>query len=219
MFINYVLYKLGGENNPLNFFLFAIPLSLFISRKSENRLLAMFWAILWLVYAGMTLNMRRHPFCRNMNFHYSFSLAMMLFTFFLIVKRITAFLKSETGRDKIVHFSYLVPIFCLAIYFLKSQKEEANFWLYFNDANVVYKELSGDARFVSAQSTVACSNESFMIFYCWGKMGIKMTKCSSGAEDFYVKLIDEPLPAQLASGYQLEKKLSEKFELWKKMRN
>lgn len=214
--VNYCFSMLGGEDHPLNYALFFVPLLLFFFRDRERRLIAFFYVLLWLVFVVMTLHMRRHPFMRNMILHFSITMACVVYTFYAVMDVASRLLKSRATRSAFLALACALPLVLYAGYLYRTDRRNASANLYFNNTNEVYAQHRAEMAVLPAGSSIGFSAESFYCYYICREGPFRVQKCRSGNETYYLKRTAEPLPADVAAHYKLLRPLSEQYELYQR---
>ena len=211
--INFCFSMFRGEDHPINFVLFSLPLLLFFSKQKERRSVAIFYILLWIVFAAFTLHIRRQPFIRNMIIHYSLTMAFVVYTFYVITDSLVSYINKATIRYACQGlWVFAIVYFCR--FQLITDRQNVSLNLYFNNVNAIYEEHITAVNAIPPGSSISFSNESFYIYYLCHQKGLKANKCTDGTEKFYVKRPFEQIQCNMANEYTLLKKLPADYELY-----
>lgn len=216
-FINYAFSIHSGEDDlVLDYVLFLLPLFLLLSRKGSDRLLALCYLLLWLVYGCITVYLRLNPFNRNMIVHYSLSMGLVMYTFYTMVGWF-ARLVQRPGNGLPNLAAFAVPVLLFAAMLAARNKREGSFFLYYYDVNLVRRHHTEDMRYLPKSATIGCSNEAFYMYYRCYNEGYNVNRCFTGTEQYYVRRKTEPLPPQ-ANGYQKFADGYDDYEFYRKIK-
>ena len=215
-FINFCFSMLFGEDRAPNFILFFLPLALFFFSGREKKIIAAFYVLLWLVFILLTLNMRRTPFPRNMILHFSLTMAIVGFTFYLLVHRAAALLSSLQLKKWVLSLCFVTPVLLYSVYLAYTGKRDLPNNLYYAGVNSIYSGHLAETSWIPSNSSIGFSEESFLMFYIFRQDHPGASRCASGKEDYYIKRRDEPMPVGWELLYDKWKDGSEDYELYKR---
>lgn len=207
---------LPGENNPVNYVLFCVPLFLFFSKSTTHRSIAGFYVVLWVVYGIVTLHMRLHPFLRNMIALYSIAMACAVYALYAFINFISARIPASRTRYGFVLLAVMIPLTCCCGYQLMADRHYVCSNLYFSQVNDNYRLHKPEIEQIPAGSSVGFSDEGFYFYYYCRKWGYKVNKCGAGTEEYYAKRTGEELPADVAGNYTLFEVCTEGYDVWKR---
>ncbi len=204
-FVNFIFSFLVREDHPVNFVLFFIPLLLFLFPGKERRRLAVFYILLWLVWAVLCAYMKRLPFARNMILHYSLSIGIIIYTIYSLLELVWRGVKSVALNNILRACTFAVPAIVLCIHLVTVNKGMVHYFLYFMDVNGMYTSYTTDLENIPPNSTVAFSDERYCFYYYCRKSPRKPSRCPTGNEEYYIKSAGEALPEMISKNYVLYK--------------
>jgi hypothetical protein len=215
-FISYFKYYLGicfsNGNIFTNLLLLCLPLVLFFSKSLVNRRLALFYLIQWVVFVVLTLILRHAPFDRNLIIHFSFTMAMVVYTVYVLINAIfTRLNKIRQARYAV----FLLPILFCGFYLAQYDKAHITD-IYNNSVNATFAEHEKEVSQLPGDATIAFSDESFYFYYLCRESHLRTVRCASGMEDYYIKRTDELLPDYIKINYSLFKTNSEDYQVFKR---
>ena len=188
----------------LSYILFLLPLLLFFSRSRQLSRKAIFFVLLWGVFIGMALVMKRYPFPRNLFGHLSISLALAL----LVVREACVrFPKIQTATRPL--FSLLLV--GMLVYFTRDNKKNIDTILYGNNVNADYAVLENGFKPLPLHGTIGCTDANFYFYYFLKQQGYTISKCMQGTEDYLVIGDEEHFPDAAAGHYKQVAKVSNCF--------
>lgn len=213
-FINCCFSMLFGEDRVPNFVLFFLPLSLFFFPKKEQRLIALFYVLLWAVFIVITLNMRRIPFTRNMILHFSLTMGIVVYTFYSLIQKAAALLSVEKMKTILVSTVFAIPVLCYCIYLAKTDRRDISHYIYCNDVNEIYTGHTKELAWIPPTASIAFSDECFFLYYMFRKDHPNAHRCPTGQEDYYIKRKDDPMPSERKDAYIKWRDGSEDYEYY-----
>ena len=200
-FINCCFSMIFGEDRVPNFVLFFLPLSLFFFKKKEQKLIGLFYVLLWLVFIVITLYMRRIPFTRNMVLHFSLTMGIIAYSFYVLIQKATSIIPSPSIRKATLTTAISVSALCYGIYLIKTDHRDIAHFIYYNDVNDIYTGHLNELTWIPQNATIAFSDECFFTYYLFRKDHPNAHRCPTGNEAYYIKRKDEPLPHILEGSY------------------
>jgi len=213
-FINFC-FSLGIERS-INYVVFFVPFLLFFSKKRERRFLAFFYFVYWTVFIVVNLVMRHAAFNRNLILHYSITMALFVYTIYVLVDALAGQVTAKYNKVVITLF-FAVPLLGFCQHLIKHDKNEISTDLYFNNVTMLYKIRMNDLTAIPTGSSVAFSYNSFYFYYYCRKLNYNTSRCPNEHEDYYVNLSGpDPLPAWVTNNYQLFRKCTDNFEIYKR---
>lgn len=215
-FINCCFSMLFGEDRAPNFILFFLPLALLFFKKLEQKLIGVFYVCMWLTYIVVTLKMRHIPFSRNLGIQFSLTMAIVAYTFYLLMHKVAAMVSSLIVRRWVLSLLFVTPVLAYTIYLAKTDKRDVAHYIYYNDVNDIFASHSAEASWIPAPATIGCSEECFLSYYIFRKDHPNVHRCASGTEDFYVKRRDEPLPQGSIGQYDKWRDGAEDYEFYRR---
>lgn len=215
-FINCCFSMLFGEDRAPNFILFFLPLVLLLFKKTEQKIIGIFYVCLWLTYILITLNMRHIPFSRNLGIQFSLTMAIVAYTFYLLMHQVAAIVSTVIVRRWVLSMLFVTPVLAYTIYLAKTDKRDVAHNIYYNDVNDIFASHSAEASWIPATASIAFSDECFLTYYVFRKDHTNTRRCASGNEDYYVKRKDEPLPEFYTGKYEKWRDGAEDYEFYKR---
>ncbi len=215
-FINFIFGFMIRENHPLMFILFIIPAALFFFKDNSRKQLGLFYFTLWITWTVICLYMERCPFSRNMIIHYSLSLAIIIYTIYLLAECLLMKVKSVLTKNILKSLLFAMPVIIFCSHLLVWGSFNSRYLLYFMNVNDMYNDYTRDVAMIPAGSSVACSPERYCFYYFCRKGQYHVSRCAVGNEDFYVTSSDEPLPTEIAGKYIHFKTGNEGDEIYKR---
>ena len=208
-FIRYCFSMIGGEDNPVSYILFSLPVVLLFSKTKQDRLIGVAFVAVWVSYAAITLQMRHMPFNRNLIVQFSISMGCTIYALFRIVQWLPGI-----GRWQLLAFA--IPVVGLTAYLVRASASDIPYKLYYNAANDIYHGHEQELGWISRDASIGCSDECFLTYYMFRQLHPKAVKCATGAEDYYIKRKDDPMPAGWELRYEKWKDGSEDYEYYKR---
>ena len=175
-----------------------------------------FYVIFWGVYAVYTIHLRRAPFCRNMILHYSITMALVLYTFYIMVFYGVSFIRHLSTQRIAGNFIFYVPVLIYAVFLLIWNKNNGSRNMYFYDVNDYSRRYTNEMRSLPVSSTVACGDESFYFFYLGRKFQNKFSRCPTYQEDYFIRHFDDSLPMEVRINYDMVKNWEDQYELYQR---
>ena len=184
---------------PVYLVIYLLPLVLFYTgRRNGTVWLAVAYVLLWALFAGCCLIMRRNPYARLLNGHFSISLALAIIAIRDLVRRVSAVSKFPKMATPLLG----CLLAALGFHFYAYGKNHLAESLYHFDINEYGRLLELDLRDLPQGATVGFSDESFYLFYVARHRGFSVSRCASGSDDYYIKTDAEALPAGSEGSYQ-----------------
>jgi hypothetical protein len=215
-FINCCFSMLLGEDRAPNFILFFLPLVLLLFKKTEQKIIGVFYVCLWLTYILVTLKMRHIPFSRNLGIQFSLTMAIVAYTFYLLMHKVAAMVSSVTVRRWVLSILFVTPVLTYTMYLATTNKRDVAHNIYYNDVNDIFACHSAEAGWIPPSATIGFSEECFLSYYIFRKDHPNSRRCASGNEEFYIKRRDEPLPPGSIGKYEKWKDGAEDYEFYKR---
>ncbi len=212
MYVNAITSSLIEQDHYIHLVLFLLPVLLLFSHKKADRLISLFYILLWLGWGVLIFKMQRMPFIRNMVLHYSFSLAIIVYTFYTMVSAVVARIRQSALRNWLVAGVVTVPVILLCI----NQYNWCVLPRNFSEEVTTNQHVRTELAAIGKSSTIAVSEWSVFYYYFGNKDGYKVTLCPSGTEDYYIHYKDEPMPANMASRFTLLKHTAEGYDVYKR---
>jgi hypothetical protein len=177
--------------------LLLLPLSLFIGKRDRIKtLLGCFYVLMWVLFLGMVLAMKRLPFERNLIGHYLVSVAFGLIAVYYLLywllgsrtlPKLLSIMAVSTGT--LLFFNNMHSVF------LKNL-------LYEYDVNYVYRLLEEKLSVIPPGSTIAFSDESFYCYCICQAKGYHVSLTPNGHEAYYVVNKNEELAKPVPPKYK-----------------
>lgn len=214
-YVNYCFGMLGGENNPVNYILIFLPVLLLFSKDKMHRQWALLLILMWTLVIVMSLYMRQRPYNRNMILHYSLTLACVVYMLYIIASWIAQHLPARI-RWAGLTICFAIPVILYGIHQYRWNTRNIFENLYFNPVNKIYADHEQDIAGIPAGSSISFSDEGFYWLYRCRLKGYDAHRCTTGSEDYYIKRSYEPFPNGMESNYELLRKGSEDYEIYKR---
>ena len=184
----------------INLILFFLPLLLLFAKKNKvHFLFGLFYLSLWLTFFLIVIAMKRLPFERNLICHYSLTLLGVLLLAHLISEAV------KKGAMAIIlkwiFFPAILAFFI--VHFISTNEFFLRETLYEYDVNGMWQFKTNELAAIPAGSTVAFSETEFYSCYICRKKGCMVSKCATGNEAYYIKLVFDSLPPASAGKYVL----------------
>ena len=193
--------------------LFFLPLCLLFYRNNKNAFsLGEFYILLWGGAFLLTLAMKIFPIDRALIGHFSITLALVVYTIYLLLGSL-----QERLRLKLLRPLLLPVLLVLAgINFVKKDKQYAGFYICHFEMNPWHDTIINDGiNIIPAGSTIAFSDESFYWYYLCRNMGYKTRKCIQGNETWFVKSAGEAFPVGMEDHYAPVKLVARIYTVYK----
>jgi hypothetical protein len=212
-YIEYGYSNIAAAPSILSLVLFLVPLAFFIPSKNKNQpRFGIFFVVLVLVFIALVFLMKRYPYHRNLAGHFAILLTLTILAFFTIVKRVSELLKARA-----IKLLFPVILVGLSVYFLRLNPPAFSNFLYFNDATDSWNAVNKTLDEIPAGSSVSFSDQSFYWAHASRKKNLHAAKCTSGAEQYFIKEKDEKFPAEINSNQYILDKQIMYWEIWKKV--
>jgi hypothetical protein len=162
--------------------------------------------------------MRNFPLERSLNGHLSVSLALTVYSIYLILNKL--FDRDASPLKVYVFFGIILTGFI--IYIIPGNKQNVNSGLYNNDINAKYAFLNKEIEVIPRGSTIAFSDECFYLYYLCKKRGDKVNKERSGDEQYFIRFQTDSIPISYSKSYLLVKTIFKKeitataYEIYKR---
>jgi hypothetical protein len=202
-YLNFYTSNFTKDHNVLDWTLFLLPLALFSFYRNKLAVLCgFFYMSMWLVCIALAYVMKIYPIDRTMSGHINISLALAMYTLYLLLSKLSDALKLSTIADAVL----IIILLFLGNQSRIGNKANVSFSLYNNDINLKYNLLmQEDISFIPKGSSVAFSDECFYWYYQCKLRGDRVSGCMSGTEQYFVRLASDPMPLRYVSKYTLVK--------------
>jgi hypothetical protein len=187
-------------------------LLLLFARNKQNRVLGLFYILLWLGWGVLIFKMQRMPFIRNMIIHYSNSLAIIVYTFYTLVSALFAYVRHKNTRTTLITTVVIVPVFWLCCNQYKWCMLPQNF----SEEVTIKQHITSELAAIGKEHAIAVSDWSTPYLYFGQKAGYKVSLCPTGKEDYYVLYKDEPIPGIIAEQFVLVKHTDEGYDIYRR---
>jgi hypothetical protein len=199
-YVTHLFSDIHWNSLSFNWLLFTLPLALVFFRKNKSSVLfGMFYLVMWLVFFLIIIIMKKMPFERNLIGHYSLTLAGIIWLCWsvagLLFRRENLLIAKQ-----ILFCCIIIPV---AVHFVATNESMLKDGLYEYEVNMFFVDLSNKLKEIPRGTSVAFSDESFYCYFICRKQRYKVTRCTTGNEDYYIKQAFEPLPQLLGNRYAL----------------
>lgn len=215
-YINYCFSMLFGEDRAPNFILFALPVALLFFKSKEKKQIGVFYLLIWVAFAVLTMRMRRVPFHRNLIVQLSLTMGIVVYTYYSLVTLATSLIRQAGVQRLAFGLLFIVPVCCYALFLAQSDKRDIGYCLYYNDANAIYNGHVNEVQWIPSSASIGFSEECFYAYYLFRKDHPNAHRCLSGTEEYYVKRKDDLMPPDWYARYEKWKDGSEDYEYYKK---
>jgi hypothetical protein len=202
-YLNFYTSNFTNGHNSIEWALFLLPLALFCFYKNKLAVLCgFFYLAMWLVCIVLAYGMKIFPINRTMTGHLNISLALTIYTLYLLLSKLNSALKVSFITDALL----IMVLLFLVNQFRIGNTANINFGLYNNDINLKYDLLMRKGiSFIPKGSSVAFSDECFYWYYQCKLRGDRVSQPMSGKEQYFVKLASDPMPLSYINRYVLVK--------------
>lgn len=191
--IQYCFSGFVDAQNWTYIFLFYFPLlALFFVRKTRAGGIVAFSVIVWLVLAGMTLQMQRFPFMRNLTAHCSVTLAAVLLAGHSLLHQV--------GKRRMIALkTAAITLFCLgmAVHFIRFNRDHIHDSIYFYDVKSRFISLHNAVLKLPENARVGLSDEGFYWEFLCKQRGLKASMCMDSMTHYIKIENEEKLPDYL----------------------
>lgn len=203
LYLNFYTSDFTRDHHIIDWVLFLSPLALFCFYRNKMAVLGgLFYLAMWLSCVGLAYVMKVWAIERTMSGHISISLGLTIYVIYLALQKLNEVLRISVFADLVLTIFLLT----IGIHFGIGNKANASFGLYNNDINLKYDLLMHEGvDFIPRGSSIAFSDECFYWYYQCKLRGDKVSKCTTGDEQYFVRFGLDPLPEGCLNKYVLVK--------------
>ncbi len=213
-FISDCFCGIGGRENFVNYLIFSLPFLLLFSKKGNHRHILLFYVSVWVAFILYSMAIKRIPFHRTLIIHFSITMAICVYTFYLLTKRAVAYVPKLRQVVQVILFT--VPIVGYSAYLIQYNNKNVSTALYGYNVNEIHTAQINAVKQIPAGSTVSFSDDAFYYFYYCRKMGYKANRCPEQDAAYFIKIADRPFPTDVGSTFELMADAGNDYAIYKK---
>jgi len=200
-FMEYCFAGFITGNHQFDLLLFLLPLCLLFYRQNKSALpLGLFYIAMWTSTILITVLMHQPPIDRALTAQFSISLALTIYTIYLMV----ASLSSKQHVKLFVPFIMTILLATLSINFMfKDKINSATEICHFPINNGYYELMNNGITLIPAGSSVSFSNSAFYCYYLCREKGCHASKCPEINDDYFINYANNQLPPWVKENYNL----------------